>query len=188
MARFRTPNIPLSQPDLVAVTEQRYFTAVRYATLVHLCEIFVPAGDSTPSAIKAGTPEFLDFYIGASPAEQQTFYNAGLDKLNADSLKQFSVPFAKTSEKQADTIIKTYLKGWMNDHPPKSGQERFVTLALRDIRQATTNSPAWAAAAEASGERAGGVGLYWNPIEPTVQTWVTPRSAAAATAPVAKKS
>lgn len=189
MARFRTPNIPLSQPDLIGVTDQRYFTPARYAALVHLCEIFMPATDENPSAIKAGTPEFLDFYIGASPADKQALYNTGLDKLNADSLRQFKVTFDKTDEKQADALIKPYLKGWMNDHPPKAGHERFVTLALHDIRQVTIASPAWAAAAEASGERAGGVGLYWNPIEPTVQTWLPPHPAAApATASVVKKS
>lgn len=172
MARFHTPNIPLSQPDDVAITEAHYFTPVRYATLAHLCEIFMPAGGDNPSAAKAGTPEFLDFYIGASPTEQQAIYNNGLDRLNADCMKQFNVPFAKADEKQADAVIRPHLKGWMNDHPPREGQERFINLAHRDIREATMNSPAWAVAAEASGERAQGVGLYWYPIEPNIQTWV----------------
>jgi hypothetical protein len=172
MARFHTPNIPLSQPDVVAVTETRYFTSVRYATLGRLCEIFMPAGGDYPSAAKAGTPEFLDFYLGASPAEQQTMYNSGLDRLNADCLKQFQVPFAKADAKQADAVIRPHLRGWMNDHPPTEVHVRFINLAHRDIREITTNSPAWAAAAEAAGERSPGVGLYWNPIEPTVQTWV----------------
>src|SRR5437667_7407669 len=50
MARFRTPNIPISQPDVVARTDARYFTPVRYATLVHLCEMMMPAGDDDRSA------------------------------------------------------------------------------------------------------------------------------------------
>ncbi|WP_260704196.1 gluconate 2-dehydrogenase subunit 3 family protein [Edaphobacter flagellatus] len=180
MAQFHTPNIPLSQPDVVAITDVRYFTPVRYATLLHLCEILMPAGDDYPSAVKAGTPEFLDFYIGASPAAQQTMYNNGLDRLNADCMKQFNVPFAKADAKQADAVIRPHLKGWMNDHPPREGQERFINLAHRDIRMATMNSPAWAAAAEAVGERTPGVGLYWYPIEPGIETWVnrsTPHAA-----------
>ena len=172
MARFRTPNIPVSQPDAVAVTDARYFTPVRYATLVHLCEIMMPANDDYPSAIKAGTPEFLDFYMGASPDQQQTMYNNGLDQLNADCMKQFNIPFAKADAKQADALIRPYLKGWMNDHPPREGHVRFVNLAHRDIREATINSPAWAIAAEAVGERTPGVGLYWHPIDPGIQTWV----------------
>ena len=172
-AQVRTPNIPISQPDDVAITETRYFTPVRFATLTHLCEILMPAGDDYPSAIKAGTPEFLDFYIGASPAEQQAMYNAGLDRLDADSMKQFNVPFAKADAKQADAIIRPHLKGWMNDHPPTEVHIRFVNLAHRDIRTATMNSPVWAKAADALGERTPGVGLYWHPIDPGTQTWVS---------------
>lgn len=172
LARFHTPNIPLSQPDLVAMTDARYFTPVRYATLVRLCEIMMPANGDYPSTARTGTAEFLDFYLGASPAEQQTMYNNGLDHLNADCLKQFKVAFAKADEKQADAVIRPHLKAWMSDHPPREGQARFVTLVHRDIRMATMNSPAWAAAAEASGERTPGVGLYWHPIDPGIQTWV----------------
>lgn len=172
MARFHTPDIPLSQSDAVAVTETRYFTPMRYATLVHLCDVMMPAGEDHPSAMKAGTPEFLDFYIGASPADQQAMYNDGLDRLNDDCMKQFHVPFAQANEKQVDALIRPHLKGWMNDHPPKEGQERFINLVHRDIRTATINSPAWALAAQASGERMPGVGLYWHPIEPGIQTWV----------------
>jgi hypothetical protein len=172
MARFHTPNIPISQPDAVAVTEARYFTPVRYATLLHLCEIMMPAGEDHPSAVKAGAPEFLDFYLGASPAEQQGMYNNGLDRLDADSRKQFNVPFAQADAKQADAVIRPHLKGWMNDHPPSEGHDRFINLVHRDIRTATINSPAWATAAEASGDRTPGVGLYWAPIDPGIQTWV----------------
>jgi gluconate 2-dehydrogenase subunit 3-like protein len=172
MARFHTPNIPLSQPDVVAMTETRYFTPVRYATLVSLCEIMMPAGEDHPSAMKAGTPEFLDFYIGASPVEQQTMYNNGLDHLDAACMKQFNVPFAKADPKQADAVIRPHLMAWMNDHPPRDGQARFVNLVHHDIRTATINSPAWATAAEASGDRSPGVGLYWHPIDPGTQTWV----------------
>jgi hypothetical protein len=173
MARSRTPNIPLSQPDSVAVTDARYFTPARYATLIQLCEIMMPAGDDYPSTAKTGTPEFLDFYIGASPVEQQVMYNNGLDRLNADSMKQFNVPFAKTNEKQADAVIRPHLKGWMDDQPPREAHVRFINLAHRDIRMATINSPAWAVAAEAAGDSTPGVGLYWHPIDPGIQKWVT---------------
>jgi hypothetical protein len=172
LGEFHAPNIPVTQPDVFATTETHYFTPVRYATLVHLCEILMPASSDYPSAVKAGTPEFLDFYLGGSPAEQQKMYNDGLDRLNAESMKQFKVPFAKAEAKQADAVIRPYLKGWMNDHPPREEHVRFVNLAHRDIRTATLNSPAWAIAADAAGERTPGVGLYWSPIEPGIETWV----------------
>ena len=172
MEQIRSPNIPISEPDAVAITAPRYFTPVRYATLVQLCEIMIPARDDYPSTAKTGTPEFLDFYIGSSPVEQQAMYNNGLDRLNADSMKQFNTPFTKADESQADAVIRPHLKGWMNDHPPREAHSRFISLAHRDIRMATINSPAWAIAAEASGDRTPGVGFYWNPIDPGIQKWV----------------
>jgi hypothetical protein len=187
-AQVRTPNIPISQPDVVAVTETRYFTPVRYAALVRLCELLMPAGDDYPSATKAGTPEFLDFYVGASPSEQQAMYNNGLDRLNADSMKQCSMHFDQTDAKQADALIRPYLKGWMNDHPPTEVHLRFVNLAHRDIRTATINSPAWAKAAEALGERTPNVGLYWHPIDPGIQTWVSHGTAQATPTPKQRHS
>lgn len=171
-AQIRTPNIPISQPDVLAVTDARYFTPMRFATLVRLCELMMPAGDDYPSVIKTGTAEFLDFYIGASPSDQQTMYNTGLDRLNADSMKQYHLPFEKADAKQADALVRPHLKGWMNDHPPAEGHVRFINLVHRDIRTATINSPAWAKAAEAQGERTPGVGLYWRPVDPGTQTWV----------------
>ena len=187
-AKVRTPNIPLSQPDVVAVTEARYFTPVRFATLSRLCELLMPSGDDYPSATKAGTPEFLDFYLGASPAEQQTMYNAGLDRLNADTMKQCNVSFEKADARQADAVIRPHLKGWMNDHPPAEVHVRFVNVAHRDIRTATINSPAWAKAAEALGERTPNVGLYWHPIDPGTQTWVSHGMAQATPTPREKHS
>lgn len=183
--QFRTSNIPITQPDVVAITDAHYFSPVRYATLVLLCEIMMPASDDYPSTTRTGTPEFLDFYIGASPVEQQVMYNNGLDRLNADCMKQYNVPFAKADAKQADAVIRPHLKGWMEDHPPREGHARFINLAHRDIRAATINSPAWATAAEAMGEHTPGIGLYWSPIDPGIQRWVS-HGAAQAT-PAAKQ-
>jgi hypothetical protein len=184
MAEFRTPNIPISAPDIVASTDTRYFTAVRYATLTRLCEILMPASDSYPGAVQAGAPEFLDFLLGGSPTDRQAMYNEGLDRLNADTMKKSSVAFAKADATQADAVIRPYLKVWINDHPPKDKHELFIALVHRDIRTATLNSPAWASASEAAGERTPGVGLYWTPIDPGIETWVshgTPKAAAPVT-------
>lgn len=171
-AAFRNPNIPISQPDVVASTDARYFTATRYATLVHLCELMMPGSNGYPSAVQADAPAFLDFHVGGSPADRQAMYNDGLDRLNADSMKKFNIPFAKTSAKQADAVIRPSLKPWINDHPPLEKHERFIALAHREIRTVTMNSPAYAMAAEAAGERTPGVGLYWAPIDPGIETWV----------------
>jgi hypothetical protein len=186
-AAFHTPNIPVSVPDVVAQTEALYFTPARYATLSRLCDILMPAGEGYPGALAAGTPEFLDFHVGGSPVSRQAMYNEGLDRLNAEAKKQFHVDFAKTDAKQADAVIRPCLKVWINDHPPTDKHERFIAIAHREIRMVTTNSPAWASAAEAAGERTPGVGLYWAPIDPGIETWVS-HGAPKASAPLSKQA
>jgi hypothetical protein len=187
VAQFHTPNIPVTVPDAVATTEVRYFTPARYATLTHLCEILMPTSGDYPSALQAGTPEFLDFHVGASPADRQAMYNNGLDRLNADSMAKFKVAFAKADAKQVDAVIRPFLKPWINDHPPLATHERFVALSHREIRTATMNSIAWASAAEAAGERTPGVGLYFAPIDPGIETWVS-HGAPKASAPLTKQA
>lgn len=181
MAQFHTPNIPVSGPDVVAATEVRYFTPARYATLVAFSKVMVPGGNGYPGAVQASAPEFLDFLIGGSPAERQAMYNKGLDRLHADSMKQCKMAFAEVDAKQADAVIRPYLKAWINDHPPTEAHELFIAQAHRDIREATLNSPAYASAADAAGERTPGVGMYWFEIDPGIQTWVsngTPKGSA----------
>ncbi len=185
MAQFHTPNIPVTVPDLLAVTETRYFTPVRYATLVRFCEVLMPQGESYPGATQAGVPEFLDFLIGASPAERQAMYNNGLDRLNADAMKECHVAFAKADAKGADMVIRPYLKAWINDHPPREAHEKFIALAHREIRTATMNSPLWAEAAQAAGERTPGVGMYVAALDPGIETWVS-HGAEKTAAPVTK--
>ena len=186
-AAFHSPNIPTTLPDTVATTDTHYFAPVRYATFVHLCEIMMPASGGYPGALEADTPQFLDFHVAGSPADRQAMYNDGLDRLNADSMKKFNIAFAKTDAKQADAVIRPFLKGWLTNHPPREKHERFIALAHRDIRTATLNSPVWAATAEASGERTPGVGLYWAPIDPGIETWVS-KGASTAAAPLTQQA
>ncbi len=173
ISEFHTPNIPVTQPDAVATTDTRYFTPTRYATLVAFSKVLMPGGNGYPGAIDSGTPEFLDFLIGGSPADRQAMYNNGLDRLNADALKGCKKPFAEVSEKDADTVIRPHLRTWINDHPPTEPHLLFVAQAHRDIRQATLNSPAYAKAAEAAGERTPGVGLFVAQLDPGIETWVS---------------
>ena len=172
-AQFHTPNIPVTQPDAVATTDARYFTPARYATLVAFSKAVMPGGQGYPGAVDAGAPEFLDFLIGSSPTERQSMYNSGLDRLNADSMKECKVPFAQADAKQVDMVIRPHLRTWINDHPPTELHLLFVNQVHRDIREATLNSPAYAKAAEAAGDRTPGIGLYVAPLEPTIETWVS---------------
>ena len=169
---YKAAPIPTAVPDVIAETEAHFFTPVQFATLHKLCEVLMPSMSGYPGAVAAGAPEFLNFLVGASPAERQGMYRSGLDRLSSDAQKQFGTPFASVSKEQADKLIRPFLETWMTNHPPTEPHKRFINVAHRDIRTATINSQAWSAAAVAAGERAPGVSLYWSPIDPDIKLYV----------------
>jgi Gluconate 2-dehydrogenase subunit 3 len=156
-------------PDSVAQTEAHFFSDQQAATLRRLSEIFMPPHKGHPGAIEAGTPEFLDFLIGVSPADRQQMYRSGLDRLDAESRQHFQISFAAVSAAQADQLLRPWLRTWMNDHPPSEPYAHFINIAHADIRTATVNSEAWSAAAVAAGQDTPDVGLYWFPIDPDIR-------------------
>lgn len=153
-------------PDAVAQTNAHFFTETQADTLRHLCELLQPAYKTYPGAIEAGAPDFLDFLIGASPADRQEMYQAGLDRLESEAHHRFQKPFAALAESEADQLIRPHLTTWLNDHPPTEPYARFINLAHSEIRTATVNSQAWSDAAHAAGERTPNVDLYWYPVDP----------------------
>lgn len=158
--------VPATQvADTVATTNRQFFTRVQMAALEKLSDVLVPASGSTPGAIAAEVPAFLDFLIAHSPAKRQAVYKTGLNWLEAEARRKFSLPFAQLTPAKADILLKPWLRTWMSDHPPTEVHADFVNMAHADIRMATVNSKAWSdAPAQRTHERAP-VGLYWLPIE-----------------------
>lgn len=152
--------------DAVAQTNAHFFSEEQMATLGRLCEILLPPMKSYPGAKDAGTPEFLDFLIGVSPADRQQMYQAGLDRLESEAKQRFSISFAAVNPAQADQLLRPWLRTWMTDFPPTEPYEHFINVAHSDIRTATINSEAWSQAAHAAGKQTPDVGLFWFPIDP----------------------
>jgi hypothetical protein len=161
-------DLSLLVPDAVAQTDAHFFNAVQTATLRRLCEVLMPRVKAFPSALDAGTPEFLDFLIGASPMELREMYLTGLDRLEAEARRKFAVPFEKVTDAQADALIRPWLRGWMSDHPPVEPHARFINLAHHDIRMATVNSQAWSETERAERNETSGMDIYWYPVDPDV--------------------
>jgi hypothetical protein len=160
--------------DTLAEPDRQFFTAQQTATLRRLCELFEPPYKVSPGAIAAGVPEFLDFLIGASPADRQQMYQSGLDQVDAQAQQHFQKAFAALDAAQADQILRPALRTWVPDHPPAEPFTRFLSLAQVDIREATTNSQAWADAAHSAGRPTPNVDLYWYPVEPDLNRPASP--------------
>jgi hypothetical protein len=149
-------------PDAVAQTDANFFNEQQFATLRRFSEILLPPLKGYPGAKEAGTPEFIDFLIGVSPAERRQMYQSGLDRLDAEAKQHFGVAFSKLEKNQADQLIRPWLRTWMTDHPPTEPYARFINVAHSDIRTATINSQAWSEARK----KAPDLELYWFPIDP----------------------
>ncbi len=161
-----TPAIQATPPDLAADMVPHFFTARQFATLRALSAMLMPARDGVPGAMETGAPEFLDFLIGASEAERQRVYREGLDGLEAEAKKRFDKSFAEAGE-QADALLAPLREAWTYE-PPTEPVPRFLREAKRDVRTAVMNSRQHAATAAPTNRRAGGMGLYWYPIDPLV--------------------
>jgi hypothetical protein len=163
--------------DAIAQPNTRFLTDTQTATLRRFCELLQPSFKGYPGAIEAGVPEFLDFLIGASPADRQQMYQSGLDHLEADAQQHFHKSFASADAAQADQLLRPWLRPWMSDHPPTEPYARFINLAHVDIREATVNSQAWSDAAHSAGRPTPNVDLYWYPVDPDLHHAVPANSA-----------
>ena len=162
----KTPLPRTAVADAIAGSDPVFFSPEQMASLTHLSDLLMPALGKQPGALQAGTPAFLDFLIGSSPAPRKDLYTGGLDWLQAGSLKIYKIDFAHTDSAQADALLKPWLRTWMTDHPPTELHAGFVNVAHADIRTATMNSKAWI---DAMGQGDGDwvtSGLYWSPVEP----------------------
>jgi hypothetical protein len=159
--------VEVTDPDAVADPVARFFTPAQSAALHRLSALVQPPLKGNLGALDCGAPEFLDFLIGASPADRQQLYRTGLDALNAQAKKQFSKSFADLDDSQAHAIVAPMLVAvpWPKD-PPKEALKAFMFAAREDIAMATHNSPEYAVALASAGRRGGGAGEVWKPIDP----------------------
>jgi hypothetical protein len=151
-------------PDSVAQTNAYFFNEQRLATLRRLSEILLPSLKGYPGAKEAGTPEFIDFLIGVSPADRQQMYQTGLDRLDAEAKQHFGIAFSMLDKTQADQLLRPWLRTWMTDHPPTEPHAYFINIAHSDIRTATINSQPWSEARKQMPD----MELYWFPVDPDI--------------------
>lgn len=163
------PLTPLPQTAVADGATQAvpaFFNARQMETLTKLSNLLLPPLEGKPGAVQAGTPQFLDFFVGSSADTKKDLYTGGLDWLDAQAQAKYQSPFARLNEEQAGALLKPWMRAWMSDHPPAKHYAGFINIAQDDIRTATINSQAWAETATPPTEARTEVGLYWSPIEP----------------------
>ena len=161
-----SPAIEATPPDLAAEMVPHFFSPAQFATLRALSGMLMPSRDGVPGAIETSAPEFLDFLIGASGTARQQAYVQGLDALEEEAKHRFDKSFSDAGD-QAGALLAPLREPWTYD-PPASPLALFLREVKRDVRMAVMNSRQHAATAAPTNRRAGGIGLYWYPIDPLV--------------------
>jgi hypothetical protein len=157
------PIVEATIPDMAGTTLLTFFTREQFAVLRRLSDLICPAINDVPGALAASAPEFLDFLIDESPEDRQKIYINGLDELDRQSKQRFGIPFAETNQTQADAILAPLCRRWT-----ATGQDEFTEFlrtAKQDILAATQNSHEWIGTMSKRVRSAGGLGMYWYPIE-----------------------
>ncbi len=149
-------------PDLAGTTVPSFFSQQQLETLRRLSDLIAPAINDVPGALATRAPDFIDFLIGESPVERQKLYREGLEELNSRAERQYHFAFAKTTRAQADSILAPLRTQWTATPDPFTG---FLRAAKSDILQATQNSHDWIRIVSKRLRSAGGLGMYWFPIE-----------------------
>jgi hypothetical protein len=157
------PVIEGTIPDIAANTVPHFFTQEQFSALQRLADVIYPESNGIPGAVAARVPEFLDFLIGESPEPRQQLYRDGLDQLNSRAHEHFGKPFASASSSQADTILAPLCQTW-TAAPPDS-YTAFLRAAKEDIFDGTRNSHEWIKVMSKRVRSAGGLGMYWFPID-----------------------
>ena len=157
----------MTSTEAVGEPTIRFFTPSQFAALHKLSEVLMPPMRGMPGALECGAPEFLDFLIGASPADRQDALSQRPGYVERAAPRSSSANrLPSWTPTQADAVIRPLLAPvpWAYDLP-KDPAMHFIAEAHRDIRTATQNSREWASAGAASGRRSGfgGGGSYMNP-------------------------
>lgn len=98
-----------SDPDLLnpKITWAMKLTAAELVTLTALCDMIIPADETSPAASAVGVPAYINEYVSA-PAEwyQKTLVQVrgGLVWINVESNKRFGKAFAELTDAQRTAI------------------------------------------------------------------------------------
>lgn len=99
-----------TDPDLLnpVVPWARTMTGAQLEASAKLCDLILPADDQSPAASALGVPDFIDEWVSAPYAAQQSDREvilSGLEWLEIQSQTHYDSSFAEVSEEQASELL-----------------------------------------------------------------------------------
>jgi gluconate 2-dehydrogenase subunit 3-like protein len=106
----------------------RFFTPTEYRTLDVLCELIIPA-DETSGAHEAGVAEFIDFMV-SNDDELQYPFRTGLAWLNSFAAEKLGKTFTELETADQEKLLSRLAFKSQQGRTEKNGQE-FFSLARK---------------------------------------------------------
>jgi hypothetical protein len=109
-----------------ATAAPKVLSSPQFAALESLVEAIIPADDHSPGAKQARVADYIDLLLRESDEALQLQWIGGLAALDGEAMTRFGAPFARLSEKDADTMLQTMSA---NEISPQTPLEAFFVMA-----------------------------------------------------------
>jgi len=124
-----------TDPDLInpVVPWSRTMTAAQLDTSAALCDLILPADARSPAASEVGVPDFIDEWVSAPYAQQQSdreLILAGLEWLEQHCRSRFDSTFASASDEQATQLLDSIVRPGEIEEELVRFFDRFRFLAV----------------------------------------------------------
>jgi|SRR5690242_1507838 hypothetical protein len=100
----------------------KFFSADQMALIGVISELIIPTDDSSPGALAAEVPAFIDLMISEAPAETKKNWTDGLAAVDKMSQSKNGTPFVKATKDQQIALLTDISK---NEAKPSTPEERF---------------------------------------------------------------
>lgn len=104
----------------------KFFTGDEFETLSQLAELIIPA-TSTPGAIGAGAPQYIDGVVSANK-EHQRLFREGMAWLDKESTRRFRKKFRKLTEAQQVKLLTPLSEAVDSRGKLDAGERFFATV------------------------------------------------------------
>lgn len=109
-------------PAKKAAAAPKFFSADQMALIGVISELIIPTDESSPGAIAAEVPQFIDLMISESPAETKKSWTDGLAAMDKLSQSKNSAAFTKATKDQQIALLTEVSK---NEAKPSTPEEKF---------------------------------------------------------------
>lgn len=109
----------------VAAYRPRFLTAQEYRVLGRLCDVIIPADETSPGASEAGVPFYVDSVLFYAKPDEQQLWRTGLEQVQHAAVTLFGRPFM---ECRGDEQKRVVAKMAANEASPQTQLEKFFAL------------------------------------------------------------